>query len=140
MIQDVDLKKPLKRLEVKNYNSFKFNSLEKLTIFTGVNASGMCKLYFESREMAEKIRKCEERIKKRFDKTTLSEDTLKKIRMKFLKEVSSFNENIRPIDCILLTFSQKKKESELKIIKPIKEKIISVTDLLIIGNSRVLRI
>ncbi len=140
MIQDIDLKKTLKRLGVKNYNSFKFNSLEKLTIFTGVNASGMCKLSFESREMAEKIRKCEERIKKRFDKTTLSEDTLKKIRMKFLKEVSSFNENIRPIDCILLTFSQKKKEIELKIIKPIKEKIISVTDLLIIGNSRVLRI
>lgn len=140
MIQDVDLKKTLKRLEVKNYNSFKFNSLEKLTIFAGVNASGMSKLCFELTEVAKKIRELEEVIKKKFDKTILNEDTLKKIRMKFLKEVSSFNENIRPIDCILLTFSQKKKEIELKIIKPIKEKIISVTDLLIIGNSRVLRI
>lgn len=137
MIQDVDLKKTLKRFEVKNYKSFKFNSFEKLTILTGVNASGKINFCFE---LIAKIRELEERINKRFDKVILNEDNLKKIRMKFLKVVSCFNENIKPVDCILLTFSQKKKEIVSKIIKPIKEKIISVTDLLIIGNSRVLRI
>lgn len=49
----------------------------------------------------------------------------------------SFDKKMNPIDCVV---SQKKIEIVSKIIKPIKEKIISVTDLLIIGNSRVLRI
>lgn len=48
-----------------------------------------------------------------------------------------FDKKMNPIDCVV---SQKKIEIVSKIIKPIKEKIISVTDLLIIGNSRVLRI
>lgn len=131
MIQDVDLKKTLKRFEVKNYKSF--NSFEKLTILTGVNVSGKINFCFE---LITKIREVEERI----NKTILNEDILKEMRIKFLKVVSCFNDNIKPIDCILLMFSQKKKEIVSKIIKPIKEKIISVTDLLIIGNSRVLRI
>lgn len=49
----------------------------------------------------------------------------------------SFDKKMNPIDCVV---SEKKIEIVSKIIKPIKEKIISVTDLLIIGNSRVLRI
>lgn len=52
----------------------------------------------------------------------------------------SFDKKMNPIDCIVLSVLQKKIEITPKIIKPIKEKIISVTDLLIIGNSRVMRI
>lgn len=52
----------------------------------------------------------------------------------------SFDKKMNPIDCIVLSVSQKKIEVVSKIIRPIKEKVISVTDLLIIGNSRVLRI
>lgn len=106
-------------------------------MITGINSTAMFNFSFE---LNKKIRAFEQHHNKIFGKILLSEEFLKKVRIKVLEEFIYFNENIKPIDCILLKFSQKKKEVISKIIKPIKEKIISVTDLVIIGNSRVLRI
>lgn len=87
-------------------------------------------------------------IKSILNNCTLSEEERKDLERNlvllegpnFVISNASFDKKINPIDCILPYVSLKKIEIVSKIIKPIKEKIISVTDLLIIGSSRVLRI
>lgn len=101
-------------------------------------------------EQIKKIKECLKNIIKRLLEFSLLSEEKRKSLEKQLASLEenfglvtydiSFDKKMNPIDCLVLRVSKKKVEVVSKIIKPIKEKIISVTDLLIIGNSRVLRI